>query len=112
MCHGDCFYPAGTAIDGGGTTLHATHQNHPFRPVFMRGEAYASLKNALEVLLSRTSLDLGSRVSQHTSKHPIETQKLSPLLCSMRVNPTKTGGARAGRAGRWLGARSVALNVV
>jgi len=87
MCHGDCFYPAGTAIDGGGTTLHATHQNHPFRPVFMRGEAYASLKNALEVLLSRTSLDLGSRVSQHTSKHPIDTQKLSPLLriplCSM-----------------------------
>src|SRR6516164_7347766 len=50
--------------------LHATHQNHPFRPVFMRGEAYAFLKNALEVLLSRTSLDLGSRVSQHTSKQP------------------------------------------
>ena len=68
--------------------------NHRLRPVLMRGEAYASLKNALEVLLSRTSLDLGPRVSHHTSKHPIETQKLSPLLCSMRVDLTKTGAAR------------------
>ena len=112
MCHGDCFYPAGTAIDGGGTTLHATHQNHPFRPVFMRGEAYASLKNALEVLLSRTSLDLGSRVSQHTSKHPIETQKLSPLLCSMRVNLTKTARRERQWAGPQRGTWSVADNPV
>jgi hypothetical protein len=64
--------------------------NHRLRPVFMRGEAYASLKNALEVLLSRTSLDLGPRVSHRTSKHPIETQKLSPLLCPMRVDLTRT----------------------
>src|SRR5215468_1120269 len=74
-----------TAINGVGTTLNATHRNHRLRPVLMRGEAYASLENALKVLLSRTSLDLGPRVSHHTSKHPIETQKLSPLLCSMRV---------------------------
>src|SRR5262245_65004946 len=66
----------------------------------MRGEAYTSLKNALEVLLSRTSLDLGPRVSHHTSKHPIEIPKLSPLLCSMRVDLTKTVSqqASAGRA--------------
>jgi hypothetical protein len=63
----------------------------------MRGEAHASLENALEVLLSRTSLDLGLRVSHHTSKHPIETQKLSPLLCPMRVDLTKTG-KREGQA--------------
>ena len=66
--------------------------NHRLRPVFMRGEAYASLENALEVLLSRTSLDLGLRVFHHTSKYPIGTQKLSPLLCFMRVYPTKAVG--------------------
>ena len=63
----------------------------------MRGEAQASLENALEMLLSRTSLDLGPRVSYHTSNHPIETQKLSLLLCSMRVDPKKTG-EREGQA--------------
>src|SRR5215470_6949331 len=104
--------PAGTAIDGGGTTLHATHRNHRLRPVFMRGEAYASLKNALEVLLSRTSLDLGPRVSHHTSKHLIETQKLSPLLCFMRVYPTKTAGRESGWAGHQRGSWSVAANPV
>ena len=35
---------------------------------------------------ARTSLDLAPRVSHHISKHLIETQKLSPLLCFMRVN--------------------------
>jgi hypothetical protein len=86
--------------------------NHRLRPIFMRGEAYASLENALEVLLSRTSLDLGPRVSHHTSNHPIETQKLSPLLCPMRVYLTKTGDVRS-RTG-WLPfcARSVADNVI
>ena len=78
----------------------------------MRGEAHASLENALEVLLSRTSLDLGPRVSYHTSNHPIETPKLSLLLCAMRVDPMKTEGARVRRASQWLGARSVASNVV
>jgi hypothetical protein len=34
----------------------------------------------------------GTRVSHNPSKHPIETQKLSPLLCFMRVDLTKTGG--------------------
>jgi hypothetical protein len=56
----------------------------------------------LEVLLSRTSLDLGLSVSHHTSNHPIETQKLSPLLSPMRVDLTKTGDARS-RA-RWSAA--------
>ena len=65
----------------------------------MRREAYASLQNALEVLLSRTSLDLGPSVSHHTLKHPIETQKLSPLLCSMRVDPTKTVRREGPRGG-------------
>src|SRR4030095_14924781 len=68
-----------------GTRLNATTRNHRLRPVLMRGEAYASLKNALEVLLSRTSLDLGPRVSHHTSNHPIETRQLSLLHCLMRV---------------------------
>src|SRR5262245_63696810 len=80
ICHRDCFYPAGTAIDGGGTTLHATHRNHRLRPVFMRGEAYASLENALEVLLSRTSLDLGPRVSHHTSRDRKSTRLNSSHL--------------------------------
>src|SRR5215470_17795361 len=93
-------------------TLHATHRNHRLRPVFMRGEAYASLKNALVVRLSRTSLDLGPRVSHHTSKHLIETQKLSLLLCSMRVYPTKTAGRERWRAGHHRGAWSVADNPV
>ena len=66
--------------------------NHRLRPVFMRGEAYASLENALEVLLSRTSLDLGPSVSHYTSKHPIETPQLSLPPCSMRGNLTKTVG--------------------
>ena len=71
--------------------------NHRLRPVFMRGEAYASLENALEVLLSRTSLDLGPSVSHYTSKHPIETPQLSLPPCSMRVDLTKTG-EREGQA--------------
>ena len=79
----------------------------------MRGESYASLKNALEVLLSRTSLDLRPRVSHHTSKHPIETLKLSPLLCSMRVHLTETGDiSRVGSEGLLQGGHSVAGNVV
>ena len=69
--------------------------NHRLRPVFMRGEAYASLENALEVLLSRTSLDLGPRVSHDTPKHPIETPQLSLPPCSMRVYLTKTGRHQA-----------------
>ena len=63
----------------------------------MRGEAHASLENALEVLLSRTSLDLGPRVSHHTSNHPIETGQLSLLHCLMWVDFTETGDTR-GRA--------------
>src|SRR5262245_25513387 len=47
----------------------------------MRGEAHASLENALEVFLSRTSLDLGSRVSHHTSNYPIETGQL--VICQI-----------------------------
>ena len=75
-------------------------------------EAHASLENALEVLLSRTSLDLGLRVSHNTSNHPLEAGRLSLLHWLMWVYPTKTGDARVGQAGRWLGARSVAVNVV
>ncbi len=58
----------------------------------MRGAAHVCLENALEVLLSRTSLDLGPRVSHHTSNHPIETGQLSLLRCLMWVDLTKTGG--------------------
>ena len=57
----------------------------------MREEAHASLENALEVFLSRTSLDLGSRVSHHTSNYPIETPQLSHPPCPMRVYLKKTG---------------------
>jgi hypothetical protein len=42
----------------------------------------------------------------------VRKPQLSHPRCPMRVYPTKTGGARIGRAGRWLGARSVAINVV
>jgi hypothetical protein len=66
----------------------------------------------MEVLLSRTSLDLGPSVSYQTSKHPIETQKLSPLLCSMRVYLTKTGVQGVGRDGPSLYICTVADNVV
>src|SRR5262245_54972724 len=65
----------------------------------MRGEAHASLKNALEVFLSRTSLDLGPRVSHHTSNYPIETGQLSLLHWLMWVDLTKT----ARRESRWAG---------
>ena len=63
-------------------------------------EAHASLENALEVLLSRTSLDLGLRVSHNTSNHPIEAGRLSLLHCLMWVYLTETVGqqASAGRA--------------
>ena len=63
----------------------------------MRGEAQASLKNALEVFLSRTSLDLGPSVSHHTSNYPIETGQLSLLHWLMWVYLTKTG-EREGQA--------------
>ena len=86
--------------------------NHRLRPVFMRGEAYASLENALEVLLSRTSLDLGPSVSHYTSKHPIETPQLSLPPCSMRVTSRRQESAR-GRRGWSAGwCCSVADNVV
>src|SRR6266850_2505814 len=90
-CNGLQWKWLGTAINGVGTTLNATTRNHRLRPVLRRGEAHASLKNALEGLLSRTSLDLGPRVSHHTSNHPIETRQLSLLHCLMRVYLTKTG---------------------
>ena len=58
----------------------------------MRGEAQASLENALEVFLSRTFLDLGQRVSHHTSNYPIETGQLSLPHWLMWVDPTKAVG--------------------
>jgi hypothetical protein len=78
---------------------------------YARGSIYIS-QERLEVLLSRTSLDLGPSVSHHTSKHPIETQKLSPLLCSMRVYLTKTARRESRWAGHQRGAWSVADNPV
>jgi hypothetical protein len=65
-----------------------------FGPVFVRGEAHASLENAWEVFLSRTSLDLGPSVSHHTSNYPIETGQLSLLHRLMWVYLTKTADAR------------------
>src|SRR5215471_2444102 len=78
----------------------------PSRPVLMRGEAHASLKNASEVRLSRTSLDLGPRVSHHTSNYPIETGQLSLLHWLMWVYPTKTAGRERWRAGHQRGSWS------
>ena len=79
----------------------------------MRGEAHASLENALEVFLSRTSLDLGPRVSHHTSNHPIETGQLSLRHCLMGVDLTETGDiSRAESEGLLQGGHSVAGNVV
>ena len=57
----------------------------------MRGEAQASRKNALAVLLSRTPLDLVAGASHRTKNHPIETPQLSLPPCPMRVDLTKTG---------------------
>jgi len=91
-----------------GTTV----RNHRLRPVFMRREAHASLKNALEVFLSRTSLDLGPRVSHHTSNYPIETGQLSLLHWLMWVYLTKTARRESRWAGHQRGAWSVADNPV
>ena len=78
----------------------------------MGGEAQASLKNGVEVLLSRTSLDLGPRVSQNTSAYPIETGQLSLLHWLMWVDLTKTGVQGVGRDGLPLCVCTVADNVV
>ena len=63
------------------------------------GEAHASLENALEVLLSHTSLDLEPRVSPHTSNYPIETGQLSLLHWLMWVYLPKTVTPEVGRDG-------------
>src|SRR5215813_12327962 len=47
---------------------------------------------ALEVFLSRTSLDLGPRVSHNASINPIDTLQLSHFPCARRVYPPKTAG--------------------
>ena len=79
----------------------------------MRGKAHASLENALEVFLSRTSLDLGPRVSHHTSNYPIETGQLSLLHWLMWVYLTETGDiSRVGSEGLLQGGHAVADNVV
>ena len=78
----------------------------------MRGEAHASPENALEVFLSRTSLELGSRVSHHTSNYPIETPQLSHPPCPMRVYLIKTGVQGVDRDGLSLCIGTVADNVV
>ena len=65
----------------------------------MRGEAHASLENALEVLLSHSSLDLGTCVSHHTSNYPIETGQLSHLHWLMWVDLPKTVTPEVGRDG-------------
>ena len=65
----------------------------------MRGEAQASPKNALEVFLSRPSLDLGPSVSHHTSNYPIETGQLSLLHWLMWVYLPKTVTPEVGRDG-------------
>ena len=67
----------------------------------MRREAHASLKNASKVFLSRTSLDLGPRVSHHTANYHIETGQLSLLHWLMWVYSPETGESRS-RA-RWPG---------
>jgi hypothetical protein len=65
MCNWDCFYLAGTAINGIKTILDATDRNHRPQPVCMRGKTHASPENALEVLLSHALLDLDTRASHH-----------------------------------------------
>jgi hypothetical protein len=78
-------------------TLDATHRNHCPQAVLMRGDTHAYPENVLEVLLSHSLLNLDTRASPHASTHPIETRKLSPSLCLMRVYPKKTG-EREGQA--------------
>ena len=47
-------------------------------------------ESVLEVLLSRTTLDLDTGASHHTQNYPIETPQLSLPLCPMRVYLHKT----------------------
>ena len=70
------------------------------------------LESALEVLLSRTPLDLGTGASHDTKNHPIETPQLSLPPCPMRVDLTKTARQQGQAGGALGGACSVADNVV
>ena len=98
-CHGDGFYPAGTAINGVGTTLDATHRHPCSQPVLMRGDTHAYPGSALGVLLSRTALDLDMGASQYALTYPIEIPELSHLPCALRVDLETRGRQSHGLVG-------------